>query len=175
MAEYTPTRDLRMGGGEGRSYGQLLVDELKPRIDQRFRTRTGPEDTGVGGSSLGGLISLFLGLTHPRVFGKVAVMSPSLWWDQRSILNLVSRTEANPRFRLWLDMGTAEGTRHLRDADMLYRMLLGRGWTDGRDLKYRRVEGGLHNEQAWADRFGEVLQFLFPASADRALAVAETA
>ena len=164
MAEYTPTRDWKMGGGEGPAYGRLLVEELKPAIDRIYRTRTDPSDTGLGGSSLGGLISLALGLRYPQVFGKLAVMSPSLWWDQRSILNLIRRPPHRPNIRIWLDMGTAEGLRHLHDADFLHRTLVARGWKEGVDLLYRRVEGALHTEDAWAARFGDVLRFLFPAA-----------
>lgn len=163
MAEYTPTRDYKMGGGDGRNYGRMLIEELKPVVDGRYRTLTHPQDTGLGGSSLGGLISLYLGIEHPSVFGRLAVMSPSLWWDHRSILNRVFRMATKPHLRIWLDMGTAEGLRHLRDADLLDRTLLQHGWKSGLDLAYTRVEGGLHNEEAWANRFGDVLRFLFPA------------
>ena len=162
MPEYTPTRDLRLGGGEGPLYGRLLVEDLKPLIDRSLRTLTGSADTGLGGSSLGGLISLALGLQYPAVFGRLAVLSPSLWWDGRSILRTVAEASPTPRPRIWLDMGTAEGLRHLRDCDLLYRRLLAHGWQE-KNLRYERVEGGLHNEDAWADRFPEVLRFLFPA------------
>ncbi len=162
MAEYTPTRDYKMGGGEGRSYGRLLIEELKPLIDRSYRTSRGPENTGVGGSSLGGLISLYLGFAHPEVFGKVAVMSPSLWWDHRSILNAINDQATKPDLRIWLDMGTAEGLRHLRDTDMLERILLKRGWRSGIDLNYVKAQGAVHDEQAWSERFGDVLRFLFP-------------
>jgi predicted alpha/beta superfamily hydrolase len=163
MAEYTPTRDFKMGGGEGRSYGRLLMEELKPMIDRAYRTQPEPKNTGVGGSSLGGLISLYLGFAHPEVFGKVAVISPSLWWDQRSILNAIHQQTTKPDLRIWLDMGTAEGARHLRDADMLERLLLQRGWKSGVDLVYVKAPGAVHDECAWSDRFGDVLRFLFPA------------
>lgn len=163
MAEYTPTRDYKMGGGEGRSYGRLLIEELKPLIDSGYRTLREPENTAVGGSSLGGLISLYLGFAHPEVFGKIAVMSPSLWWDHRSILNAIEHQATKPDLRIWLDMGTAEGTRHLRDTDMLERLLVKRGWRSGVDLAYVTAPGAVHDENAWGERFGDVLRFLFPA------------
>jgi predicted alpha/beta superfamily hydrolase len=162
MAEYTPTRDFKLGGGEGQSYGRLLVEELKPLIDGSYRTLADAENTGLGGSSLGGLISLYMGFSCPEVFGKLAVMSPSLWWDQRSILRVVERTEPRPELRIWLDIGTAEGVRHVRDSEMLGRLLLKRGWQTGKDLIYEKVEGAVHDENAWAERFGDVLRFLFP-------------
>jgi predicted alpha/beta superfamily hydrolase len=164
MAEYTPTRDYKMGGGEGQVYGRLLIDELKPLVDAGYRTLAGPQNTAVGGSSLGGLISLFLALERPDVFGKAAVLSPSLWWNQRSILELVRRAEPTPRPKIWLDIGTSEGAHHVRDAAMLHRLLLRRGWRNGVDLKYFLAENAVHTEDAWAARFDRVLRFLFGAS-----------
>lgn len=162
MDEYTPTRDAKMGGGEGRTYGRLLIEELKPFVDRTYRTRPGPADTALGGSSLGGLISLFLGLEYPHVFGKLAVMSPSVWWDHRSILTFVNQAQPRPPLRIWLDMGTAEGARHVRDTDHLHRLLLRLGWHEGEDLAYMQAPGAVHDEQAWASRFDHVLRFLFP-------------
>jgi predicted alpha/beta superfamily hydrolase len=161
IAEYTPTRDARLGGGDGALYGRLLVEELKPLIDRRFRTLPDPAHTALGGSSLGGLISLVLGLKYPQVFGKLAVLSPSVWWNKRVILALVGEARPRPDLRIWLDMGMAEGLRHLRDTDLLHRRLLQRGWRDHTDLSYLRVPGGQHNEDSWAARFDQVLQFLF--------------
>ncbi len=164
MAEYTPTRDPRMGGGDGSLYGGLMVQELKPFIDAAFRTQPGPQTTGLGGSSLGGLISLYLGLAHPDVFGKLAVLSPSIWWDRRAILPFVTAARPKPALRIWLDIGTAEGARHVRDTELLHRLLLQGGWREDNDLKLLIVPGAAHNEDAWAGRFDQVLAFLFPAS-----------
>ncbi|MDP9039110.1 MAG: alpha/beta hydrolase-fold protein [Acidobacteriota bacterium] len=167
MAEYTPGRDLRMGGGEGRSYGRMLIEELKPLVDAQYRTLPGPQDTALGGSSLGALISLFLGLERPDVFGNIAVMSPSVWWDQRSILARLSRAVPRPPLRIWLDIGTEEGAPQVRDVGMLYRQLVRQGWCDGVDLEYFLAEGAQHTEDAWAARFDRVLRFLFPAGRPR--------
>jgi len=162
MAEYTPTRDFRMGGGEGRAYGRLMIEELKPFIDASFRTLPGPADTALGGSSLGGLITLYLGLEHPDIFGKLAVLSPSIWWDHRSVLTFLANPLPGTKPRIWLDIGTAEGQRHVRDTELLNRMLLQRGWRADIDAKLLKIEGGHHDEDAWANRFDQVLTFLFP-------------
>jgi predicted alpha/beta superfamily hydrolase len=163
MPEYTPTRDFKMGGGEGRQYGRLLIEELKPFIDRTFRTLPGAANTGLGGSSLGGLITLFLGLQHPDVFTRLAVLSPSIWWDHRSILTFVADADPRPAVRIWMDIGTAEGARHVRDCELLNRMLLKQGWQSGVDLEFLKVPGAVHDEDAWAARFDQVLPFLFPA------------
>jgi predicted alpha/beta superfamily hydrolase len=166
MAEYTPTPDPKHGGGEGDRYARLLLEEVKPFIDRTYRSRPEPEHTGLGGSSLGGLISLYLGLQHPNVFRKLAVMSPSLWWDRRSILTLIPAllegTAPRPPLRIWLDMGMEEGVRHLHDTDQLFQILKELGWRPGIDLRYQRIAGAGHNEDAWGERFGDVLQFLYP-------------
>ncbi len=162
MPEYTPTRDFRMGGGDGPLYGRLLTQELKPFIDRTYRTLPDPRHTGLGGSSLGGLISLFLGFRYPDVFGRLAILSPSIWWDHRSILQIVTRARPQPRPRIWLDIGTGEGLRHVRDTELLYRLLCQQGWTDPHDLRLLVVENGIHDEDAWAARFDQVLAFLFP-------------
>jgi predicted alpha/beta superfamily hydrolase len=124
-------------------------------------TQTGPENTGLGGSSLGGLISLYLGLEYPEVFGKLAVLSPSIWWNQRSVLGFVKEAQPRPELKIWLDIGTGEGLRHVKDTELLERLLIQSGWRDGVDLKTLIVPGGVHDEDAWAARFDQVLRFLF--------------
>lgn len=163
ISEYTPTRDRRMRkGGKGDRYAAMLVRELKPFIDKQYRTRRGPANTGIGGSSLGALTALQTGLLFPRVFGNVAAMSPSVWWDERSILALVRRFRSAARPRIWLDIGTEEGhspQRAVEDARALRDVLTERGWAEGLNLCYREYAAG-HNESAWGARFGDVLMWL---------------
>jgi predicted alpha/beta superfamily hydrolase len=161
IQEYTPTPDARLGGGLGSAYGRFLIEELKPFIDRTYRTRPGPEATALGGSSLGALVTLHIGLTRPGVFGSLVAMSPSVWWDRRVILSTVRRARPRPRVRIWTDMGTAEGRRALDDARLLKAALVGAGWAVGKDLHYAEYEGGTHSETAWAARFGAVLTWLY--------------
>ena len=167
--EYTPTADAKYKlGGKADLYGRMLVEELKPLIDSQYRTQREAKHTALGGSSLGGLASLHLALKYPKVFGRVAVISPSVWWDQKEILREVKALNHRPSLRVWLDMGTREGkdkadadeatenTRRLRDA------LIAKGWKQGSDLIYFEAEGAEHNERAWAERAQPMLKFLFP-------------
>lgn len=167
ITEYTPTDTKRLGGGQADSYGRLLVEELKPFIDRTYRTNAAAEHTGLGGSSLGGLVSLHLGLRHPDVFRRLAVMSPSVWWDRRVILREVRDATPRPPLRIWLDIGTAEGRKALQDVRLLRAALVKAGWTEGRDLAYFEHPGGQHAESAWAARVGDVLAWLFPRQAPR--------
>lgn len=163
MQEYTPMPDPNLGGGKAELYGRLLVEELKPWIDSHYRTLDDPRHTAVGGSSLGGLVSLYLGLSSPKVFGRLAVLSPSVWWARGGILQYVRRVSVQPRPRIWLDVGLAEGPKMVERCDALHRLLLRRGWRDGEDLQYLRVPDGRHDELAWAQRVEPFLRFLFPA------------
>jgi len=163
MEEYTPMRDPKLGGGKADLYGRLLVEELKPWVDRTYRTLDGPAHTGVGGSSLGGLVSLYCGLTWPQVFGRLAVLSPSVWWARGGMLPYVRRTRPEPRPRIWLDIGLSEGPAMISKCDELHRLLERRGWRKGADMQYLRVPGGRHNEDAWAKRVDPFLRFLFPA------------
>jgi len=161
--EYTPTKDKKLGGGRAKAYGRLIVEELKPLIDATYRTRPDAANTGLGGSSLGALVTLHLGYRHRSTFSRLAVHSPSVWWDRRVILRTIRRERPRPPFKLWVDMGTDEGKRGLDDARMLKAALVGSGYVEGTDLHYAEYEGATHSEASWAERVGPMLEWLFPA------------
>ena len=166
--EYTPSRDAGTGvGGQADRYGLMLVEEIKPMIDREYRTLPTRDVTGMMGASLGGLLTLHLGLTHPAVFGRLAVLSPSVWWDGRWILDRVRALPTKSPLRIWLDAGTREGERVLPDTRALRDALVARGWTAGDDLAYSEIEGGEHNEASWATRVEPVLRFLYPRTDER--------
>jgi predicted alpha/beta superfamily hydrolase len=143
-------------------YAKFLIEECKPFIEREYRTRGGEEATGIGGSSLGGLVSLYLGLKLPHVFGRIAALSPSVWWNQRVMLRFAEAAEVYPHPRIWLDIGTREGPRIVQDVEQFRDVLLQKGWRPEQDLHYERIEGAEHNEAAWAQRVGPFLQFLYP-------------
>lgn len=169
ILEYTPVPQEPYGGGRAPDYGRLLTEVIKPLVDSTYRTRPEPESTGLAGSSLGGLVSLYLGLERPDVFRRLGVISPSVWWAQRQILEHVGRLPHKPPLRIWLDMGTRErpgvasSWRSVGDARALRDALTARGWGLGEDLAYLEAEGAQHNEAAWSARIGQVLRFLYPA------------
>jgi predicted alpha/beta superfamily hydrolase len=168
--EYTQVRDTgeyaQLGGGNADAYGRFLVEELKPLIDKTFRTRPDPADTGLVGSSLGGLVTMYLGLTQSGTFRRLGVVSPSVFWGHRDILNRVKGLKKKPASRIWVDIGTEEskGSQEtVEDARLLRDALVARGWVLGKDLQYLEVPGASHSEGAWADRFDDLLRFLYRA------------
>jgi len=160
--EYTPVRDRRQGGGHADAYGKMLVRELLPFIANEYRVLRSIPNCGIGGSSMGGLVSLYLGLRYAEVFGKLAILSPSVWWHGRSILRTVSQTRVNATQRIWLDVGTKESVRALPDVRALRLSLERKGWRVGENLAYLEAEGAEHTESAWAERVAPLLKFLFP-------------
>jgi predicted alpha/beta superfamily hydrolase len=166
--EYAPTRGVidsstkrkKRSGGLARSYGRFLIEELKPFIDRKYWTKSEAESTGLGGASLGGLLTLSLALWYPNVFSRVSAMSPSVWWDDQVIIRMVEQLDGKLPLKIWLDTGTNEPgwerARTLRDA------LLEKGWRLEDDLQYTEIEGGDHSEAAWATRVDPMLRFLFP-------------
>ena len=164
LAEYTHERDWQMGGGEADSYGQLLTLELMPWIAEHYRVRSEREHTGLGGSSLGGLVSLYLGLRFGEAFGQLAVLSPSVWWNHKSILGYLNERapEIWDRPKLWLDVGDKEGRRAVHDVEHLNRRLKANHWMPGETLHFEKVHGGTHDETSWARRVRPMLRFLFP-------------
>src|SRR5216684_532585 len=163
--EYAPTPGVietkakrrKRSRGLAREYGRFLIEELKPYIDKRYRTKREAEFTGLGGSSLGGLVTLAMGILFPQVFTRLVVMSPSIWWDDFAVYRLVDTIEQKPPLKIWLDTGTAEAgweqARELRDR------LIEKGWRPNVDLSYLEVEGADHSEAAWATRVDAALRF----------------
>lgn len=156
-----PDGSVIKGGGKADLYGRLLIEELKPFIDRTYRTRPEPKSTGLGGASLGGLVSLYLGLKHPNVFGNILAVSPSVQWDQYVFLETVKALPAKTGQRIWVDMGTREGEPALTGAHRLNEALQAKGWKPGVDLRYFEQEGAGHDEIAWASRVEGMLRFLY--------------
>jgi len=134
--EYTPTPSADgKFGGRADDYGRMLVEDLKPFIDATYKTFPGAANTAVGGSSLGGLLTIHLGLRYPTAFGKLAVLSPSVWWDDRAILRDVDALTGKRAQRIWLDAGVREGERVIGDSRLLRDALVAQVWVLGEDLE----------------------------------------
>jgi predicted alpha/beta superfamily hydrolase len=156
--EYSPFDDPRHGPAKGDAYLSFVTDTIKPIIDADFRTKASPDQTGIVGSSMGGLISLYGFMKRPDVFGLTGVMSPALWYGQRQIFDFLAQQE-EARGRIYVDVGTKEGSEELRDVTRLRDQLLDIGYRHGDDLLFIVEFGAGHNEQAWARRMKKMLAF----------------
>jgi len=172
--EYTMVKALRgdrrtRTGGKADLYAAFLIDEVKPFIDSTYRTLVDASHTAVIGSSHGGLVSLYLGIRHPEIFGAVGAVSPSLSWGNHWLTNYAGRIHDLPKnLRIWIDMGTAEDAVDLNgngvsdlidDVQEMRDLLLARGYDSAR-VELMLDEGAVHNEAAWARRLPKILEFI---------------
>ncbi|HYV47545.1 MAG TPA: alpha/beta hydrolase-fold protein, partial [Myxococcaceae bacterium] len=164
IPEYTQVADPNNGGGNADNYARFLLQELKPRIDATYRTRAS-EPAGIAGSSLGGLVSLYLGYSHPEAFNRIGAVSPSIWWSNKDITTRYTGLTSKLPLRIWEDIGTAEGTtpaEEVQNAAGFRDVLVSKGWVQGDDLFYLQVQGAGHNEAAWSKRIDQILAYLYP-------------
>jgi predicted alpha/beta superfamily hydrolase len=165
MDEYNPWRGRSIFGGTtemgglGDEYLSWLVGSVKSLVDRSFPTSSQRDATGIIGSSMGGLISLYALIGQPHVFGLAGVMSPSIRWNDFAVLRLIEQG-ALPPARIHLDMGGREWRGMMSDARRLRDVLLGRGMELGRDLHYVEEREAIHREDAWARRLPDALRFL---------------
>ena len=157
--EYSPFRDPQRGGGKGARYMRFIIDTIKPIIDADFRTSPGREHTGIAGSSLGGLISLYGFFRHHDVFGFAGIMSPALWFANGAVLPWIAR-QPFVGGRVYIDIGMREGDRVVADLKRLRDMLQAKGYRHLHDLLCVFDTAGDHSERAWARRLRRKLHFL---------------
>jgi predicted alpha/beta superfamily hydrolase len=178
MVEYDPYPSTRRGrpDGRGEAYLDFIMETVKPLIDASFRTRPGPEWTGIAGSSMGGLISVYGFLVHPERFGLCGAFSTAYWPGDHGLVRTVE-ARATGRGRLYLDVGTCEGRvlaghgrrpRARRRLDEAYVAgvralrdgLVAHGYRPGESLMYVEEAGAVHDEEAWARRLPAAVRFL---------------
>lgn len=172
LAEYSPFDDAYHGPGRGQRYLAFLTETVKPLIDGDFRTLPGRQHTGLMGSSMGGLISLY-GFFHCRkIFGFTGVMSPSFWYANRAIYAYVEKAPYVPG-KIYLDVGTREyggsvtekaarrqSRRHYASVRRMKRILVKKGYRLRHELLVIEDRGAGHNEPSWARRLPLALRFL---------------
>jgi predicted alpha/beta superfamily hydrolase len=161
MTEYSPFRDADGNVGRGDAYLAFLFNEVMPLIQSQFRVTHTRETTGIMGSSLGALISLYAFFQHPDRFGFVGGMSPALWFNDCALLELIEHAPF-VEGRVYLDMGTAEGDEHVKHVQQLHLQLLRKGYRPGETLFYVEEDDAVHDEDAWARRLRTALYFLLP-------------
>ena len=150
---------------QGRYYPDFLMKEVMPFVERTYRVATGPENTGLGGSSLGALIALYTATVRPGVIGRLLLESPSLWVSNRQIIKDSRAVRVWPE-RIFLaagtaEAGTAEKSRSVVDDLRELGAIVRRAVLSEKRLRVVIKEGAGHNESAWAARFPEALRFLF--------------
>jgi predicted alpha/beta superfamily hydrolase len=161
VTEYSPFVDPVAGGGAGNRYLDFVIETLKPAIDERFRSRPGRAHTGIAGSSMGALLSLYGFFRAASIFGFAGVLSPSLWFAGGAIFSIVESAAYVPG-RLYLDIGALEGPKHVTRARRMRDLLRAKGYRLGDELRWLESRSGSHDEASWGRRFARALPFLVP-------------
>jgi predicted alpha/beta superfamily hydrolase len=171
--EYSPYAYDRWGDGEADDYLDFVVHTVKPMIDADFRTKKQPVNSGMMGSSLGGLVSLYAGFAR-EVFGKIGALSPFWMPFGDKIANLV-QTAPRHNLKIYMDVGTAEGANmeiaapdratfsanYVESVRTMRDLLVEKGYRTDRALKYVEAQHAIHHESAWEARLPDALRFLF--------------
>ncbi len=158
LNEYTPTKSAKYSGGKGKLYAHFLIETLMPYINSHFRTLK--NQNAIMGSSLGGLISLYIAFTYPQKFQYVGAMSSSLWWNNGEIINYIEKN-GHENFYLYVDIGTKEGKDILKLHRRLKKVLLKIGFKENKDFFYYEDKNAKHNEKFWSKRLKYPLLFFF--------------
>lgn len=170
--EYTPWPGSGGTGGGGEQHLQEFLGTLKPWVDATYRTLPDAAATGLAGSSLGGLMSLYAAYAHDEGFGRIASLSPSLWWSDHEMVAWAN-ARVKPDARVSMDMGTRESGSlvdangngvddSIDDLRAMRDVMLAQGFALGANLRVFEHENANHNEAAWAARLPDVLRWLYP-------------
>jgi len=164
LDEYSPWVNARLGGGEGDEYVDFLVNTLKPHVDRHYRTRPDRLGTGIAGSSMGGMISLYAALKYPEVFGRVGVFSPAFWFAPSIFSYAAAAEPAGPDSRFYFVTGALEGTNpevYVRDHHRMVDTLAAAGFRVGREVESHVRADGRHAEWFWRREFPAAYRWLF--------------
>jgi predicted alpha/beta superfamily hydrolase len=156
IEELTPYVNEKYGGGRADAYLEFIVNDLKPYVDENYRTKKDRENTAIFGSSVGGLVSFYAVLKHPKVFGKAGIFSPSFWFSEE-IYDLVHNT---PKIdaRIYFMAGDHESNEMITDLDRMIELVLGK--TNKKNIHRKIIHNGRHNETLWAKEFAEAYLWL---------------
>ena len=158
IQELTPFPNEKYGGGKGELYLDFIKNTLKPYIDDNYRTKSGFKHTGIFGSSLGGLISFYAALKYPDTFGMIGTYSPSFWFNEK-IYDYAEKAEINKAAKFYFLVGTEESEEMVPDTKKMLDLLSKKG-LKAKNLKFKFVEGGKHNEEMWSGNFLETYLWL---------------
>ncbi|MBC8767483.1 alpha/beta hydrolase [Arenibacter sp. BSSL-BM3] len=161
VLEFSPFKETKWGKGDGKKYLKFLVETLKPQIDKNFRTLKEREFTGVGGSSMGGLISIYAGLRYPSVFGKLMIFSPSLWITPKIYFDAINFHQPYPT-DIYLYAGGDESANMVGNVEKLKQILEEKNKEGTKvNIELHIDPDGKHEEWFWSREFPTALEYLY--------------
>ncbi|NGY36974.1 alpha/beta hydrolase [Flavobacterium sp. XN-5] len=159
IQEYNVGRTI-LGKGQGKKYIRFVTKTLKPFVDNNFRTKKDRANTGIGGSSMGGLISIFSGLRYPKVFGKLMIFSPSLWVKPEMKIKMDEEQTEDTKIYLYAG-GDESDTMIEHVKNFKERAIASEFVKDKMKINLSINKEGKHNETYWSDEFPKAIEWLF--------------
>ena len=160
IAEFNPTTNATLGSGEGKKYVRFLADTLKPYVDTHFRTIPERTHTGIGGSSMGGLISIYAGLAYPEVYSKLLIFSPSLWVEPNIHFHAIHFQE-HLDTKIYLYGGEEESKNMIPNIKRFKKAMEAQNFEADIQFKLSIDPLGQHNEVRWGREFPQAVEWLF--------------
>lgn len=162
VAEFTPNlTNLQKGTAEGKKYVRFLADTLKPHVDKNFRTLPDVQHTGIGGSSMGGLISIYAGFMYPEVYSKLLIFSPALWMAPNIHFSAIHLHQGF-NTRIYIYAGGNESKTMVPNVER-FKKMVNQKKQKGSQLKFQIAidPEGMHTEHQWGIEFPKALKWLF--------------
>lgn len=151
--------EKKLINGKGTFYEDFIINELKPYVDENFRTKSQREYNTLIGSSMGGMVTFNIGMRHPELFSKLGVLSPAFWMAYENGFKEIKNYNHND-LKIWMDYGTGEGKLITEPAKSVGKMLLESGYKYGDEFVLYEDLEAQHNEGAWNKRLEDVILYL---------------
>ncbi len=162
IKEYIFDNDHVANGSEGKKYIRFIADTLKPFVDENYRTKKDRDNTGIGGSSLGALISIYSGFLYPEVYSKLLIFSPSLWVEPNNNFPMMN-FRVPFKTKIYLYGGGQEGSKMVKRIHIFEEYL--KRWEEKKlfdfEFKTNINPEGTHNEFYWSQEFPRAIEWLF--------------
>lgn len=149
-------------GGKGEQYLDFIINELKPLIDQKYRTLE--NHTSMAGISLGGLISTYAACRYPHIFKRIAAISPGYYRNQEKLEEFVRNSDLSAVERFYVDFGTneiADNQERNNEFTELIQSIYDILSNKIADTRYQTIQNGEHNYTSFKKRIGEVISYLY--------------
>lgn len=159
LEELTPFKHEKHGGGNADAYLEFITATLKPYVDSKYRTKTSKKHTGIMGSSLGGLVSLYAVFKYPKVFGKAGIFSPSLWFTE-DVFTYIQNAKKS-KAKLYFLCGDDESEDMVSDMERMLNLIAENRCNCLHLTQSKVIKGGKHNEKLWANNFAKAIQWLY--------------
>ncbi|MCO4293914.1 alpha/beta hydrolase-fold protein [Solitalea sp. MAHUQ-68] len=167
LNDYSPYQNLKYGGGKGNKYLEFIVNTLRPYINCHYRTLKDVENTGIMGSSMGGLISFYGGLKYDKVFGKIGVFSPSFWFHP-ILYDYTNKWKPERKTHMYILAGEKESDSLVYEVKKMESILRKKGLSEDQ-LKVVFKPDGRHAEWFWRREFPDAINWLFPEPANSSI------